>query len=96
MEKKEFYRQKLEAQIAEWRAEIDLLKAKAHNASVDYKQKYDEKMDLLETKLSENQNRLKELEAAGEEAWDAIKDGAESIWETMKSTMSEVKSKFKD
>ncbi len=95
MATKAYYEQKIAAQLAEWRAELDLLKAKAENLTVDMKAKSQEKIDLLEIKISEGQSKLNELEKAGEEAWESVKDGAESIWETMKSTFDDAKSKFK-
>lgn len=95
MATKAYYEQKIASQLAEWRAEIDLLKAKAETLSVEMKAKSQEKIDLLEIKLAEGQTKLKELEKSSEDAWEAVKDGAESIWETMKSAFEDAKSKFK-
>ena len=41
-------------------------------------------------------SKLKDLKESGGEAWNEIKEGADSIWDTMKATFKEVKEKFKD
>ena len=46
--------------------------------------------------MTEGKSKLKDLMESGEDAWDAVKLGADSIWDTMKSTFSEVKEKFRD
>jgi chromosome segregation ATPase len=94
--KKEEYKKKIEAQLDEWRADIDRLKEKAKLASTDAKLKYKENIDKLEVKMSEGKSKLRELMESSEDAWDSVKKGADSIWDTMKATFSEVKQKFRD
>lgn len=95
-EQKETYQQKIQAQLDEWRADIDRLKEKAKNATAEKKLRYQETIDKLEIKMDEGKSRLKDLKESGAEAWDAVKDGADSIWDTMKATFAEVKEKLRD
>ena len=95
-EKKETYQQKIQEQLDEWRADIDRLREKAKNASAETKLKYQENIDKLELKMDEGKSKLKDLKESSAEAWDAVKDGAYSIWDTMKATFAEVKERLKD
>jgi uncharacterized coiled-coil DUF342 family protein len=95
-EQKESYQQKIQAQLDEWRAEIDRLKEKARKASTEGKHKYQESIDSLELKMNEGKTKLKDLRESTDEAWDSIREGADSIWDTMKATFAEVKEKFRD
>ena len=95
-EKKETYQQKIQEQLDEWRADIDRLKEKAKNAKAESKLKYQENIDKLELKMNEGKSKLKDLKESSAEAWDALKDGADSIWDTMKATFAEVREKLTD
>jgi uncharacterized coiled-coil DUF342 family protein len=96
MSEKELYRQKRQAQLDEWKAEIDKLKAKASGASADIQLKLNEQIRELEAKLEKGMAKLAELADAGEDAWESLKEGLESAWESLKSAIGEAKGKFKD
>lgn len=93
---KENYQHKFESQLDEWRADIDRLKEKARHATAERKLKYQEHIDKLELKMAEGKSKLKDLRENGGEAWESVKDGADSIWDTMKATFAEVKEKLRD
>jgi predicted nucleic acid-binding Zn-ribbon protein len=95
-EQKETYQQKIQEQLDEWRAEIDNLKQRAKDATAETKARYQEQIDRLELKLDEGKEKLKDLRESGSEAWDAVKEGADSIWDTMKATFAEVREKLRD
>lgn len=95
-EQKETYQQKIQEQLDEWRSDIDRLKEKAKTATADKKLKYQETIDRMELKMDEGKSKLKDLKESGAEAWDAVKDGADSIWDTMKATFAEVKERLRD
>ena len=95
-EQKETYQQKIQEQLDEWRADIDRLKEKAKNATAETKLKYQDNIDKLEHKMDEGKSKLKNLKESSAEAWDAVKDGADSIWDTMQATFAEVKERLKD
>jgi chromosome segregation ATPase len=93
---REDYQKKIEAQLNEWRDDIDRLKVKAKAATAEAKQKYEESINKLELKMTEGKSKLRDLTDSSEDAWETVKEGADSIWDTMKATFSEVKEKFKD
>jgi len=51
MNEKELYQQKTQAQLDEWKAELDKLKAKASSASADTQLELNKQIKALEGKL---------------------------------------------
>lgn len=95
-EQKENYQKKIESQLDEWRTDIDRLRARAKNATAETKLKYQENIDRLEVKMDEGKSKLKDIKESSGEAWESIREGADSIWDTMKATFAEVKEKLRD
>jgi chromosome segregation ATPase len=94
-EKRRAYEEKLDAQLNEWNAQIALLRAKAENARASSKIHYYKTIDDLEEKRNAAKTKLRELKAAGEEAWDDLKTGAEKAWAEVKIAFHDATSKFK-
>ncbi len=94
-DKRKAYEEKLDAQLKEWNAEIDLLKAKAENAKADRKIEYATKIDTLQHKRDIAKTKLHELKNAGDEAWEDIKTGAEKAWAEVKTAFHDAAAKFK-
>jgi uncharacterized coiled-coil DUF342 family protein len=88
------YRQKLEAQLDEWRAEIDKLQAKAVEAGADARIEYEKQVEELREQQKEAQERLEELNDAGEEAWDDLKDGVEKAWDNLGNAVQKAVERF--
>lgn len=95
MSNKELYKQKKQAQLDEWRADIDKLKAKAAGASADAKLEMNKKIQLLENKMKEGKAKLAELADASDEAWETFKDGVETSWDSLKTAVSDAVAKLK-
>lgn len=95
MTEKELYQQKKQAQLDEWKAEVDKLKAKASGASADAQLELNKEIEALEGKIEEGKTKLAEVADASEDAWESIKDGVESAWDSMKSAFSDAAAKFK-
>ena len=96
MNEKELYQQKKQAQLDEWKAEVDKLKAKASGARADTQMELNKQIEALEGKIEEGQTKLAEIADAGEDAWESIKDGVESAWDSLNSAFSEAADKFKE
>ncbi len=94
MDEKKLYEQKLQAQLDEWRAEIDKLKAKANSASADAQLELSRQIEDLEVRLEEGSNRLSELSQASGEAWVKLREGLESAWDSLSTAMAEASSKY--
>jgi len=95
MSDKELYQQKMQAQLDEWKAQVDLLKAKASELSADAQLVIGKQIETLDTKIDDGKAKLSELAEAGEEAWEPLKAGVESAWDTLKSAVGEAAGKFK-
>jgi peptidoglycan hydrolase CwlO-like protein len=85
----ELYQQKAQAQLDGWKAELDKLKSKASAASADAQLELNETIRELQPEIEAGQAKLAELENAGEEAWESIKEGIESAWSSLRSAFDE-------
>lgn len=95
MNLKTAYIEKMEAQLREWGATIDVLKAKADKAEAGAKIEYMKQLDSLKAKRDAAQTKLGEISAAGEEAWEILKTGAEGAWSELKSAVDSASARFK-
>jgi hypothetical protein len=78
------YEDKLEAQHAQWRADIAAFKAGAKRAEVDAMMGYDQAIEALQRKHEEAGQNLGNLKAATDEAWENVKTGTEKVWLELK------------
>lgn len=56
---------------------------------------YYKTLDALEHKHDEAKRKAQELKTAGDEAWEAVKAGAEKVWAEVKTAYHDATSKFK-
>ena len=89
------YKQKREAQLKEWGAQINLMEAKLENVSADMKVKGVEQIQALRAQQHNASEKMKELGKATDEAWEQVKTTADQIWDDLKSGVAEAHSKFK-
>ena len=94
-DKRKAYEEKLEAQLEEWNAQTDLLKAKADKAKAEAKIEYYKKIEALQRKHDEAGIKLRELKTAGDEAWEDLKTATEKVWDEVRTTFHITASKFK-
>lgn len=95
MDRRKAYEEKLEAQLKEWDAQIALLKAKAHKTKAEAAIGYHKTIDVLQQKQEEAKAKLREIKAAGGEAWEEVKAGAEKAWAEFTAAFHSAASKFK-
>ena len=95
MSLKNAYREKMEAQLEEHRARLDLLKAKAKRAVADGKIMAYEELAEAEAKFTTAKARLKELGSASEGAWETMKGGIDSAWKDLADSCKQAADKFK-
>ncbi len=96
MNKREAYKQKLEARLELEQSKLAELKAKVKSSAADVRFKYAEQVEELDQATDAMKRKFKELDEASEEAWEELKDGMESAWETLNSAVKDASSKFKD
>jgi multidrug resistance efflux pump len=95
MNMKEAYQKKLQAQLAEWSAEIDLLKAKAHSAEADVRLEYYKQIEELQSMRESASRKITELKEANDDAWEELKAGMDSAWNSLSKAVKSARSKFK-
>ncbi|MCF8114716.1 MAG: coiled coil domain-containing protein [Desulfotignum sp.] len=94
MSKKEAYEKKLEAQLKEWKTDIDKMKAKADKADAEAKLEYYKQIEDLRSKQEAVQKKLTELKAAGESAWEDLKSGIDLAWTSLGESIKSARSRF--
>ena len=92
---KDAYQQKMQAQLDEWRAELDRMRARMSGASADAKLEFEREAEVLEGKIEAGKKKLSELGDASDHAWESLKDGVESAWKSLKLAIGDAASKFK-
>ncbi|MBW6520199.1 MAG: hypothetical protein K0A99_04185 [Desulfoarculaceae bacterium] len=95
MSDKKLSQQKKQAQLDEWKAEVDKLRARLSGATAEAQLKMKEQIKTLEKKIEEGKAKVAEIAAAQEDAWESIKDRVESGWKSLKSSVSDIIAKFK-
>jgi multidrug resistance efflux pump len=94
MEKREEYQGKMEAQLSEWGAELDKLKARADKATADTRQGYYDEIEALRAKQASLQAKLQELKTSGDDAWGDLKEGLDHSWNQVKDAFNKAAARF--
>ena len=94
MATKEAYEKKLQAQLGEWEAKLDVLGAKARSATADARVSYENELESLKSKRLVARQKLDELDQRGEDAWEDRKDGVEDAWDEMGKAIDKLASRF--
>lgn len=94
MTEKSAWERKFEAQIDEWRADIDKMQARARKAGADAQASYDSEIEDLKARQAKAEAELRKLRSASAEAWDDVRTGAEDSWNAMGRAMKDAWSRF--
>lgn len=78
-----------------WNIERNKLEARAQHEGADARKAFEEKKEKLRQVRAEMTAKIKALEAAGENAWDDVKGGAEEAWKALNKAFEKVASHFK-
>lgn len=92
---KQAYAKKLRAQLDEWSAEVDRLKAKARGESADLQIEYEKELKEVEKKLAAAEKKLEKLEEAGSDAWEDLKGGLEGARTNLGNAVKSAAARFK-
>ncbi len=95
MEKMEEYRQKLEVQLKEWKAKIELLEDKAAKATGETRTELVRAIDELRQKKGVVKDKLNELQKESGVVWEQMKERVDKAASELKSALDKVLSKFK-
>ncbi len=94
MERRNAYEDKLRAQVEEWNAKLDQLRAKASQADADTRIEIQERIRELEKARENAQGELEALTKVGEDAWDKAKKKADDAVATVERKLSEALEKL--
>jgi hypothetical protein len=90
------YEQKVEAQLKEWGAKIDVLKSRADASREEVRTKYLAQVEELWRKQETAKERLQDLRQSGSQAWGDLKTGLDQVLQEMKKSMIQALSRFKE
>jgi len=80
METRELYRQKYQAQIHEWAAKLEVLKARAERMSAQNKLDAKPGMDAMHEKIEAAKAKMQDIATATDDKWDDVKKGLDHAW----------------
>lgn len=94
MSNKQAYEQKIKAQMDEWSAEIDKLRAKADKADAEAEIALNREIDDLRDRQKQAERKFDELQKASEDAWGDIKSGLEDVQDSFGRALRQAQSRF--
>ena len=89
------YEKKFEAQLNEWKTEIDKLKAKVEKAEADAQIKYHKQVEDIRAQQKIAQEKLAELKKAGEGASEDLGIGLDNALKNLRVAVESAISRFK-
>ncbi|MFO7942973.1 MAG: hypothetical protein R6U51_01515 [Anaerolineales bacterium] len=93
-EKKEAYQKKVEAELEELEAKINLLIAKAKNASADTRIKAQNQISLLKGKYVKVSEEISGLPSKSKDAWEEVTKGIDEALDDLKVSAEEAIEQF--
>jgi hypothetical protein len=95
MSNREAYKQKIEAELELIHAKTLEFKAHAKIAVADARIQAQGTIQDLEQKMAQTKERLAELNASSDDAWESIKSGVEKAWGDLRTAFGDAKERFK-
>ena len=98
METKDLYLKKMKAKFDDlnykWNIERNKLEAKAQNAKVEVKKKFEKKLKTIHERREKMSQKLEQIENASVEAWSDIKEGADRALQSLNEAIKKARSHF--
>ncbi len=85
------YVEKAKAQLREWNAAFDLLRAKMGTAAVSARVGIERELDALKDKEMAVEKKLEDVFHASGKAWDEVKSGFETGWHDVQTALEKAK-----
>ncbi len=95
MNERDAYVQKMKAKLDEWNADIDKLEAQTSKVQADAKLRYEKQLTELKSNRDAAAQKLRELQDASVDAWEAMRRGTEAAWADMAKAFREAAERFK-
>lgn len=75
--------EKMKEQLRHWEKEMEQLRTKVQTATEASRMEMDARLEILEDKVSDTQDKLKQIEDLAEDQWESIRDSFTVNWSTM-------------
>ena len=85
MGSREMYRQKYQAQLHEWSAKVDAIKARAELLTAQAKLDARPHVERVHDTFEAAKKTVQEITVATDERWDEVKRGADHAWGELKA-----------
>lgn len=95
MNKKQAYEERLQAQLEEFNAKINILKTKVSKADPSVQLSYYETIEKLSLRRELAKSKLNELKNAEDETWEELKDGMEKAWSDLSAAIRAATARLK-
>ena len=77
-----------------WSVERDKWEAEAQKAGAEARKRFEKKSADLRALRREVKEKIVDLEVAGDNAWEDVKDGAEKAWKELNEAFRKARSRF--
>jgi len=98
METKDSYSKKMKAKFDDlnykWNVERNKLEAKAQQAKVEVKKKFEEQLKTLQNRREKMRQKLDQVDTASEDAWKDFKEGVDNAWKSLNEAIKKARSHF--
>ena len=84
---KENYVEKLEDELKQWEAKIDILQADADKVKEEHKEQYKKDIDEILSLKKEAKKILQKLKKMSDDEWEELKEGADKAWKDLESAI---------
>ena len=94
MKTREEYIAHIKSKLDELNAQLNMLENKADDKKQDAAKEWQSHVDELKDKSKQLQRTAKEIQAASEDSWKSIKDGADLVLDDFKNTYKRVEQRL--
>jgi hypothetical protein len=94
MSKREAYKQKIQGEMDLVLAKILEFRGAATIAVADARIQATSTIEDLEKRFDKTKAKLSEMNDAGDDAWESVKDGVEKAWGELRKAFGEAKERF--
>lgn len=85
MDTRDLYRQKFEAQLREWNAKVEEIKAHADKLNAQARLDMQPHVDTVRQKYEATKSKFQDMSSAADDTWEEMKRNAEQAWSDFKS-----------
>lgn len=87
METRELYKQKYQAQLHEWSAKMDVMKAQSEKLTAQAKLDMKPHLDAMHDRVEAAKAKLHDVAEATDDKWDEVLKGADHAWHDVTSAV---------